>query len=103
MAMPLGVAVFGFSSQMRFIDAKIGNVIFDCCTLNYVNLPIRALARTLAPQRNAFAQRFIYRYKEEIFSYIPHFELACERMELNFDFTLKMKFLLNYILLSDKL
>ena len=59
-AMPLGVAIFGFPSQMLSQDAKIGNDIFDCSTVNYGNLPTRTLHLCPVKKVYASASRFLY-------------------------------------------
>ena len=58
MAMLLGVAVFGFSYQMRPIDAKNGNVISNFCSLYYVNLRVRIPSENLTPQISPSALSF---------------------------------------------
>ena len=91
MAMLLGVAVFGFSYQMRPIDAKNGNVIPNFGSLYYVNLGIRMPSENLTPQISPSALSFLYQWKEEILSYIPRFEFACGRTSLLIHFVFKIK------------
>ena len=102
--MPLGIVFFGFSSKIKYVDAKIG-MLFSTAALLTVQSkiqPISTLKQGTWGIKNLLVQNFYMDIKRR-FSAIPNLMLGYKRMALNLTITLQVKFKLNCKLKMHKL